>query len=66
MVYFFENCNKLSKIDISTFNESIKLNSGVFKGINNIGEIIISQSISIIIHQIFEELNLNWTIIEIK
>ena len=60
----FMFCNKLSYIEISTFHESIQYNNQFFMDINDSGEIIINKDISAIIHQIFEELNLTWTIKE--
>ena len=60
----FYNCSNLSYIDISTFHESLQYNNLIFEGINDSGKIIISENISTIINQIFDELNLDWTITE--
>ena len=60
----FTNCTKLSYIDISTFHETLDYNNEMFKGVKDSGEIIISKNISTKIHQIFEDLKLDWTITE--
>ena len=61
----FFGCKNLSYIDISSFPNNIDYDNRIFENLNKSGEIIVNKNISTIISNIFEDLNMTWTITEI-
>ena len=60
----FNNCKNLSYIDISSFPGSLNYTKEDFGNISNTGTIKVNKNISAKIKDIFENLNMNWAIIE--
>ena len=61
----FNSCKQLLYIDISSFRNTIGYNNKIFENLNKSEEIIVNKNISTIISNIFEDLNMSWTITEI-
>ena len=59
----FKNCFKLSYIDISPFIDIIDLTSATFLNISKSGIIKVNKDFSIKIQPLFNQLNINWTIL---